>query len=51
MRVDPGSEGFWSMGEFEQQAGSIDNPWKHSKNKMAPFDKEVIVRLIIFSFV
>lgn len=41
MQVDPGKEGFWSMGEFEQQAPGIDNPWRYSKNKMAPFDKEV----------
>ena len=46
MRVDPGSEGFWSMGEFEQQAPGIDNPWKYSRNKMAPFDKEVNVILL-----
>jgi len=43
MQVDPGKEGFWSMGEFEQQAPGIDNPWRYSKNKMAPFDKEFYI--------
>lgn len=38
--VDPGEEGFWSFGDFESQASGIDNPWEHSKEKMAPFDKE-----------
>ena len=43
MDVDPGSDGFWSLGEFGEKAPGIDNPWKHSGSKMKPFDKEVLV--------
>ena len=42
MRVDPGPEGFWKFGEFDQDLPDPDsNPWRTSPNKMAPFDKEV----------
>lgn len=41
--MEPGEEGFWGFGEFENQAPGTENPWKYSKSKMAPFDKEVFI--------
>ncbi|KAJ4427903.1 beta-1,3-glucan-binding protein-like [Periplaneta americana] len=36
--VAPGDGGFWELGEFGQQVGTVDNPWQYG-NKMAPFDQ------------
>ena len=41
MTVDPGDEGFWNFGDFENRAPGSDNPWKESSRKMTPFDEEV----------
>jgi len=43
--VDPGT-GFWEYGEFDTVAPGSDNPWRLSKNKMAPFDQEVMMLCI-----
>ena len=40
--VDPGSNGFWELGEFERNAPGIQNPWTGSSSKVAPFDQEVM---------
>jgi beta-glucanase (GH16 family) len=36
-----GGEGFWARGGFENTGR--DNPWKHSRSIMAPFDQEFYV--------
>ncbi|KDR21211.1 beta-1,3-glucan-binding protein-like [Zootermopsis nevadensis] len=37
-KVAPSEGGFWELGQFSSQVGTIDNPWKFG-NKMAPFDQ------------
>jgi len=43
LNVNPGQEGFWPLGEFEDSNPGIDNPWVGSKSKMAPFDQEFYI--------
>ena len=39
MNVAPPPEGFWKLGELDKT--HINNPYKYTTNKMAPFDQEV----------
>ncbi|CAH1801999.1 unnamed protein product [Owenia fusiformis] len=39
MTADPGPNGFFNFGGWDQRFGSETNPWQNSPNKMAPFDK------------
>ncbi|XP_030836379.1 beta 1,3-glucanase isoform X1 [Strongylocentrotus purpuratus] len=39
LNVDPAT-GFWDLGEFENDAPGIDNPWAYNPNKLTPFDQE-----------
>ncbi|XP_033115164.1 beta-1,3-glucan-binding protein-like isoform X2 [Anneissia japonica] len=39
LTVDPGSEGFWGLGNFAKDAPGIDNPWQYSSSKLVPFDQ------------
>lgn len=43
-KVAPSEGGFWELGQFSSQVGTIDNPWKFG-NKMAPFDQPVSILL------
>jgi len=45
LKVDPGSEGFWSFGGFGEDNPGIDNPWRNSKDKMTPFNQEFYILL------
>ncbi|CAK8694096.1 unnamed protein product [Clavelina lepadiformis] len=49
LHVDPGDEGFWGFGEFDDSAPGSNNPWITSNNKMAPFDQEfyLIINLAV----
>jgi len=43
LHVDPGANGFWGLGEFDQLGhGHFDNPWA-GRGKMAPFDQEFYI--------
>ncbi|CAH1802561.1 unnamed protein product [Owenia fusiformis] len=39
MTADPGPNGFFNFGGWDQRFGPETNPWQYSQNKMAPFDK------------
>ncbi|PIK33946.1 putative beta-1,3-glucan-binding protein [Apostichopus japonicus] len=41
--VDPGTNGFWDYGAFDNTHPGIDNPWANSPNKLAPFDQEFYI--------
>lgn len=47
--VTPPNGGFWELGQFNKEG--IENPWRGSKSKMAPFDDEfyVIINLAVGS--
>merc|ERR1712136_444635 len=45
LKVDPGSDGFWSFGEFEAGNPGIDNPWENSDDYMTPFNQEFYILL------
>jgi len=45
LKVDPGSDGFWSFGEFEANNPGIDNPWVNSDDYMTPFNQEFYILL------
>lgn len=45
LKVDPGSEGFFSYGEFDTANPGIDNPWTNSNDKMTPFNQEFYILL------
>ncbi|CAH1786239.1 unnamed protein product [Owenia fusiformis] len=40
LHVDPGPDGFWKYGEFDERVPGSESPWKNAASKMAPFDKE-----------
>ncbi|XP_044270616.1 beta-1,3-glucan-binding protein-like [Tribolium madens] len=42
-RFEPPEGGFWEWGNFDSTG--LDNPWKHSKSKLAPFDQEFYIIL------
>ena len=42
MHAEPDEQGFWGIGNFDQDIPGVDNPWKDG-SKMAPFDREVSV--------
>uniref|UniRef100_A0A8W8KD03 Beta-1,3-glucan-binding protein n=1 Tax=Magallana gigas TaxID=29159 RepID=A0A8W8KD03_MAGGI len=43
MNVSPPPEGFWKLGELDKT--NINNPYKYTNNKMAPFDQEFFIIL------
>ncbi|XP_062592213.1 beta-1,3-glucan-binding protein-like [Saccostrea cucullata] len=43
LNVVPPPEGFWKLGELEKT--HINNPYKYTTNKMAPFDQEFFIIL------
>ena len=40
LRIDPGQDGFWGLGEFDKDAPGIENPWEGSDEYLTPFDTE-----------
>lgn len=47
--VAPSDKGFWELGKFAKEG--IENPWRGSSSKMAPFDDEfyIIINLAVGS--
>ncbi|XP_022087863.1 beta-1,3-glucan-binding protein-like isoform X2 [Acanthaster planci] len=43
--VDPGTNGFWELGEFEKSNPGIANPWVGSSSKVVPFDQDFYIIL------
>lgn len=41
MKIDPGTDGFWGLGEFAKTDAKMFNPWESDGDHMAPFDREV----------
>lgn len=48
MNVSPPPEGFWKLGELDKT--NINNPYKYTNNKMAPFDQEVLYQFENFEY-
>jgi hypothetical protein len=45
------TKSFWELGNFAKDAPGIQNPWRFSKEKSAPFDREFFLVKKIFFFI